>query len=155
MITKEKIEDIIIDTIKEKNAFLVDIKISSSNKINVEIDSVDGFTIDDCVEVSRLIESNLDRDKEDFELEVASAGLSEPFKVIQQYQKNLNKEVETLTKSGTKIKGSLSKVTDEGFEIEEPKMVKVEGKKKKQPVIEKHWFAFDEIKSTKVVIKFK
>lgn len=155
MITKEKIEDIIIDTIKEKNAFLVDIKISSSNKINVEIDRVDGFTIDDCVEVSRLIESNLDRDKEDFELEVSSAGLSEPFKVIQQYQKNLNKEVETLTKSGTKIKGVLSKVTDEGFEIEEPKLVKVEGKKKKQPITEKHWFAFDEIKSTKVVITFK
>ncbi|MCB2197022.1 MAG: ribosome assembly cofactor RimP [Bacteroidetes bacterium] len=155
MITKERIKDIINDSIKEKNAFIVDIKVSSSNKINVEIDSIDGFTIDDCVEVSRLIESNLNRDEEDFELEVASAGLSEPFKVIQQYQKNLNKEVETLTKSGIKIKGTLSKVTDDGFEIEEPKMVKVEGKKKKQPVIEKHWFDFDQVKATKVVIKFK
>lgn len=155
MITKERIEDIINDSIKEKKAFIVDIKVSSSNKINVEIDSIDGFTIDDCVEVSRLIESNFNRDEEDFELEVASAGLSEPFKVIQQYQKNLNKEVETLTKSGIKIKGTLSKVTDDGFEIEEPKMVKVEGKKKKQPVIEKHWFDFDQVKATKVVIKFK
>lgn len=155
MITKEKIEDIINDTIKEKNAFIVDIKVSSSNKINIEIDSIDGFTIDDCVEVSRLIESKLDRDEEDFELEVASAGLSEPFKVIQQYQKNVNKEVETLTKSGIKIKGTLSNVTNDGFEIEEPKMVKVEGKKKKQPVIEKHWFAYNDVKSTKVIIKFK
>ena len=155
MITKENIENIIVDIVKEKKAFIVDIKVSSSNKINIEIDSNDGFTIDDCVEVSRLIESKLDRDKEDFELEVASAGLSEPFKVIQQYQKNTGKEVETLTKTSKKILGILSKVTEEGFEIEESKMVKVEGKKKKQPVVEKHWFAFDEVKSTKVIIKFK
>ena len=155
MITKENIENIIVDIVKEKKAFIVDIKVSSSNKINIEIDSNDGFTIDDCVEVSRLIESKLDRDKEDFELEVASAGLSEPFKVIQQYQKNTGKEVETLTKTSKKILGILSKVTEEGFEIEESKMVKVEGKKKKQLVVEKHWFAFDEVKSTKVIIKFK
>ena len=155
MITKEKIEEIIADTIKGKNAFIVDIKVSSANKINVEIDSEEGFTIDDCVEVSRLIENKMDRDAEDFELEVASAGLSEPFKVIQQYKKNLGKEVETLTKDGVKIKGVLTNVTEEGFEIEESKMVKVEGKKKKQPVEEKHWFGFDDVKSTKIVIKFK
>ncbi len=155
MITKEKIEDIISDTIKEKNAFIVDIKVSSSNKITIEIDSVDGFTIDNCVEVNRLIETNLNRDEEDFELEVASAGLSEPFKVIQQYHKNTGQEVETLTKSGAKIKGILSNVLENGFELEESKMVKVEGKKKKQQVVEKHRFDFSEIKSTKVIIKFK
>ncbi len=155
MITKEKIENIISEIIEEKDAFIVDIKISSSNKINLDIDSNDGFTIDDCVEVSRLIESNLDRDVEDYELEVASAGLSESFKVIQQYQKNLNKEVETITKEGLKIKGILSKVSDSGFEIEESKMVKVEGKKKKQNVIETHPFSFDQVKSTKIIIKFK
>ena len=118
MITKEKIEDVISRIIKEKNAFIVDIKISTSNKINIEIDSIDGFNIDNCVEVSRLIESSLDRDVEDFELEVASAGLSESFKVIQQYQKNLGEEVETITKEGVKIKGALSNVSDDGFEIE-------------------------------------
>jgi len=155
MITKEKIEEIISGIIKEKNAFIVDIKISTSNKINIEIDSTDGFTIDNCVEVSRLIESALDRDTEDFELEVASAGLSEPFKVIEQYQKNLGEEVETITKEGQKIIGILSNVSEEGFEIEESKMVKVEGKKKKQNVIEKHQFSFDQVKSTKIIIKFK
>lgn len=155
MITKEIIEGIIEGKIKEKNAFIVDIKVSSSNKINVEIDSVDGFTIDDCVEVSRLIESKLDRDEEDFELEVASAGLSEPFKVIGQYHKNLGKEVEILTNQGLKIKGVLSNVSEEGFEIEESKMVKVDGKKKKQNVTEKHQFSFNQVKSTKIIIKFK
>jgi ribosome maturation factor RimP len=155
MISNKDIQDIIESFIEEKNAFIVEIKISSSNKINIEIDSNDGFSITDCVEVSRLIESKLDRDKDDFELEVASAGLSEPFKVIQQYRKNLGEEVETLTNEGIKIKGILSSVTDDGFEIEELKMVKVEGKKKKQNVVEKHSFLFDQVKATKIVIKFK
>lgn len=155
MIAKENIRDIIAGIIEEKEAFIVDIKVSSSNKINIEIDSFKGFTIDDCVEVSRLVESELDRDKEDFELEVASAGLSEAFKVIQQYQKNIGKEVETITKDGLKIIGILSNVSDSGFEIEETKLVKVDGKKKKQSITEKHKFSFDKIKSTKIVIRFK
>ncbi|HAF29805.1 MAG TPA: ribosome assembly cofactor RimP [Bacteroidales bacterium] len=155
MVTKENIRDIIAEIVEEKEAFIVDIKVSSSNKINIEIDSFRGFTIDDCVEVSRLVESGLDRDKEDFELEVASAGLSEPFKVVQQYQKNIGKEVETLTNEGLKIKGILANVSDTGFELEESKKVKAEGKKKKQDVIEKHKFSFDQVKSTKIVITFK
>ena len=155
MITKEKIQEIVSAAIEEKEAFIVDLSVSPSNRINMLIDSVKGFTIDDCVEVSRLIESKLDRDVEDFELEVSSAGLSEPFKVKEQYQKNLGEEVETITKEGIKIKGVLSDVTDTDFEIEESKMVKVEGKKKKQNVIEKHRFAYDQVKSTKIVIKFK
>ena len=155
MITKENIEDLIAGVIKEKSAFIVDIKVSLANKINVEIDSLRGFTIDDCVEVSRIIEGGLDREKEDFELEVASAGLSEPFKVVQQYQKNIGQEVEVLTKDGLKIKGILVSVLDNGFEIEESKMVKVEGKKKKQSIIEKREFSFDQVKSTKIIITFK
>ena len=82
----------------------------------------------------KLIESKLDREEEDFELEVASAGLSEPFKVIQQYQKNLEKEIETITIEGEKIIGVLSHVSDNGFEIEESKKVKVESKKKIQNI---------------------
>lgn len=155
MIEKQKIQEIIDDFIKQKDAFVVDIKVSTSNKISIEIDSVKGFTINDCVETSRLIESKLDREVEDYELEVSSAGLSEPFKVVQQYQKNLGKDVETITLDGKKIKGVLSNVTDKGFEIDESKMVKVEGKKKKQSVIEKHSFDFNQVKSTKIIIKFK
>ena len=155
MIEKEKIKNIIDDIVNRKDAFIVDIKVSTANKINIEIDSVSGFTISDCIEVSRLVESKLDREEEDFELEVASAGLSEPFKVIQQYQKNLGEEVEILTNDGKKINGVLSNVSDNEFEIEESKMVKIEGKKKKQNIIEKHQFAFDQVKSTKIIIKFK
>jgi len=155
MIDKKDIKEIIESFIEEKKAFIVELKVSSSNKINIEIDSNEGFSINDCVEVSRLIESKLDREKEDFELEVASAGLSEPFKVIEQYKKNLGKEVETLTNEGIKIKGILSSIKDNGFELEESKMVKVEGKKKKQNRVEKHFFLFDQVKATKIIIKFK
>ncbi|MDA3954951.1 MAG: ribosome assembly cofactor RimP [Bacteroidales bacterium] len=155
MITKESIKDLITDFIEDQNAFIVDIKVGASNKINIEIDSIDGFSIDDCVKASKLIESSFDRDVEDFELEVASAGLSEPFKVVRQYEKNLGKEIETLTNEGIKINGILSNVSEVDFEIEESKLVKVEGKKKKQNVIKKHTFSFDQVKSTKVIIKFK
>lgn len=155
MIEKEKVINIINDIVSQKKAFIVDVKVNSANKINIEIDSVSGFSISDCIEVSKLVESKLDRDVEDFELEVASAGLSEAFKVIQQYHKNLGKEVETLTNDGKKIKGILSNVSEEGFEIEESKMIKVEGKKKKQNVIETKKFAFDQVKSTKIIINFK
>ncbi|PLX22251.1 MAG: ribosome assembly cofactor RimP [Marinilabiliales bacterium] len=154
-LAKEKIEDIISDIIKEKEAFVVEINVSPSNNINIQIDSVKGFTIDDCVEVSRLIEASLDREEEDYELQVSSAGLSEPFRVIEQYRKNLGNEIETITKKGIKIKGVLSKVTENDFEIEEAKMVKVDGKKKKQNVIEKHQLVYDQVKSTKIIIKFK
>ncbi len=155
MIEKQKIQEIIENFVKQKDAYIVDITVSTSNKINVLIDSMKGFTINDCVETSRFIESNLDREVEDYDLEVSSAGLSEPFKVVQQYQKNLGKDVETITKDGKKIKGILSNVSENGFEIEESKMVKIEGKKKKQAVIEKHNFSFDQVKSTKIIIKFK
>lgn len=155
MIDEKKIFNIIDGIVKEKDAYIVDLKVSASNKIIVEVDSFDSVTIDDCVEISRLIENNLDREKEDFELEVSSPGLSVPFKVWQQYQKNMGEEVETVLKNGSKIKGILTEVTDEAVVLEETKKQKVEGKKKKQTVVEKHQLTFDQIKSTKVVIKFK
>ncbi len=155
MINKEQILTIIEGAVQKKDAYIVDLKISTSNKIILELDSFDGLTIDDCVEVSRLIENNLDRDKEDFELEVSSPGLSTPFKVWQQYKKNIDEEVETVLTDGSKLKGILTEVDKEGINIEETKKIKVEGKKKKQTITEKHQLPFDTIKSTQIVIKFK
>ena len=83
MISKQKIEELVSQWLQGKDYFLVDIAISSDNKIVVEIDHADGVWIDDCVELSRFIEERLDRDEEDFELEVGSAGLGQPFKVEQ------------------------------------------------------------------------
>ena len=96
MIEKETIKKLVDEWLEGKDYFLVDIEIGNDNKIVVEIDHADGVWIEDCVELSKHIEDNLDRDKEDFELEVGSAGLGQPFKVLQQYVNFIGKEVEVL-----------------------------------------------------------
>ena len=85
MINKNTVKEIVESWLEDKEYFLVDIEISADNKIVVEIDHADGVWIEDCVELSRFIEEHLSRDEEDYELEVGSAGLGQPFKVPQQY----------------------------------------------------------------------
>lgn len=124
------------------------------NKIVVLVDSMAGVSIDDCSRLSRVIEQHLNRDVEDFELEVSSPGLTRPFKVIQQYTKNIGKEVETLLKNGQKVSGKLLSVEDKGFALEVQKKTKPEGKKRPVMIAEKQSFTFDEVKATNIVINF-
>ncbi len=154
MITKEQINTIIKDKLAEDNCFLVDIKVSSGNKITVLIDSLDGINIDYCIQVSRLIEGSLDREVEDFELEVSTPGLGQPLKVPQQYLKNIGRNVEITPLEGIPLKGKLTEVSEDGITIEEEKKVKIEGKKKKELKIFSHNYMFDEIKTVKVIISF-
>ena len=155
MITREEIIDIIEGTVTQKDAFIVEVKVSASNHVIVELDSIKGITIDDCAEISRIIDKELNRDIEDYELEVSSAGLSSVFKVIQQYYKNVGKEVEVIVKSGKKLIGVLLSVNENGFVIRSTKTERVEGKKKKQLVVEETPLMFTEVKSTRLVIHFK
>ena len=154
MINKTDILNIIQPIVEQKKAFIVDVFVSTANKIIVELDSFDKITIDDCVDVSRVINDHFDRETEDYELEVSSAGLSSAFKVIQQYQKNIGKEVETVTKDGKKLTGILNQVSEKAFSIDVKKSVKVEGKKKKQVVLESLEIPFEKVKSTKIVFNF-
>ncbi len=154
MITKERILEIINERIEEDNCFIVDLKVSKSNKITVLIDSKEGISIDYCIQVSRLIESSLDRDEEDFELEVSTPGLGQPLKVIQQYQKNIGKEVEVVPFEGAPFKGVLTVANEDGFVVEEQKKVKVEGSKKKEIKVFTHNYKFDEVKSVKIIVSF-
>ena len=94
MIEKNIVKALVEEWLEDKDYFLVDIEVSNDNRIVVEIDHADGVWIEDCVELSRYIEDRLDREKEDFELEVGSAGLGQPFKVEQQYINFIGKEVE-------------------------------------------------------------
>ena len=94
MIQKDIITNLVISKLTDTRYFLVDVTVSADNVIKVEIDAEDGVDIDFCVELNRFIEANFDREVEDYELEVGSAGLTSPFKVKRQYEKNLNKEVE-------------------------------------------------------------
>lgn len=155
MINKETIKSLVDQWLEGKDYFLVDIEVSKDDKIVVEIDHADGVWIEDCVELSRYIEDHLDRDEEDFELEVGSAGLGQPFKVPQQYINFTGKEVEVLNADGKKYKGVLKSVDDNDFVVTVTEKVKKEGSKR--PVMEEvdHAFKMDEVKYTKYLISFK
>ncbi len=155
MILKETVNQIVENFLIDKDYYLVDIKITLDNRISVEIDSFDGVSIEFCAELNRHIESQFDREVEDFELEVSSAGLTEPFKVLKQYEKNIGNEVETLTKTGKKFSGILSEVNETGFVLQTEKTEKPEGSKRKVTVIENLPFTYEEIKHTKYIIRFK
>ena len=133
----------------------MDVTVQPGNTIVVEIDNREGVDIDRCVELSRFIESKLDRDTEDFELEVGSAGLTSPFKVLGQYRKNIGNEVEVLTKGGVKLSGVLKDAGEERFTVTITKKVKPENAKRKIEVEEDLTFAYDEVKYTKYLIRFK
>ena len=143
------------EKIAEMNYFIVDVNVSSSNNIRVEIDGDKGVNINDCVAISRHIESSLDREEEDFELTVSSAGMDQPFKILRQYQRYLGREVEVKVKGGEKLKGKLLSANEEKVELEIVEKKKLEGKKKKQLVTEQRIVPMDQVNETKVVISFK
>lgn len=155
MIDKNAVSRIVDEWLENKDYFLVDVSVSPDDKIVVEIDHAEGVWIEDCVELSRYIESKLDREEEDYELEVGSAGIGQPFKVIKQYLIHIGKEVEVLTKTSVKYTGVMKFADENGFTITIQKKVKPEGAKRPKIVDEDLSFAYDEIKYTKYLISFK
>ncbi len=155
MISKERIVHIVESYPLPAECFLVEVSVTADNRITVEVDSFSGVSIDFCAELSRHIESNLDRNVEDYELEVGSAGLTAPFKVLKQYEKNVGKQVEVLTADGQKVSGVLTEVCAGHFTLEVEKKVKPEGAKRKITVKEPVSFSYAEVKSTKYIFRFK
>ncbi len=154
MITIDSIQKIANEKLAEGSNFIVDISVKPGNKIVVLLDNDKGVSIADCVAMSRHIEFNLDREKDDFELNVMSPGLSEPFKILRQYQKNIGKRVDVITKENKKLTGKLLLATETGIVLETKSKEKTEGKKTKQEVINNINLTFNQIKETKVVILF-
>jgi ribosome maturation factor RimP len=154
MITKEQIQSITEQSITAEQ-FIVEIIVHSNNSIFVAIDGYNGVSIDDCVKLSRAIESSFDREVEDFELEVSSAGLSEPFRVIEQYKKNIDKSIDILLKDGSKLAAKLVSVTDTGINVLIEKSVKIKESKKKQIVRENKLIELEDIKHSKLILSFK
>ena len=153
MINTEKIEKIVKDWTEDKDIFFVALSIGSGNTIKVLLDKPEGITINECALISRMIEDKLNRDEEDYELQVSSPGLNMPFKVIEQYYKNRGNEIEIITQNGLKNKGILNKVTEKGIELGIKVQVK-DGKKKK--VIHKNIsLDFNQIQSAITVLAFK
>lgn len=154
MIPVEKIKKIVDIKIAESTNFIVDLSVKPGNKIVVLLDNDKGVSISDCVAMSRHIEFSLDRETEDFELNVMSPGLTEPLKILRQYQKYLGKEVDVITKENKKIRGKLLSVNEQGIQLETKNSEKVEGKKGKQLIINNINLTFNQIKETKIVISF-
>lgn len=155
MIDKNVVKKLVDEWLQDQEYFLVDIEISPDNRIVVEIDHADGVWIEDCVALSRYIEERLSRDDEDYELEVGSAGLGQPFKVPQQYVNFVGKEVEVLDADGIKVKGILKAVDGNDFTVGVEEKVKVEGKKRPVKMEVDYVYQMDKVKYTKYIISFK
>ncbi|PVX52122.1 ribosome maturation factor RimP [Balneicella halophila] len=155
MIAKEKIEELLSSYLTDKqDVFLVEVKTTPDNRIKVFLDSLTSLSIEECMNTSRWLESQLDREVEDFELQVSSAGIGNPFKVEKQYQKAIGKQVEVAVKDGRKLHGKLTAYGDNTLTLEVAKKVVVKGKKKKQEVQELEEIPTSEINTTKEVITF-
>jgi len=153
MIDKKIIENLVNEILTE-DQFLVGVTVSSGNVIHVMVDSDNAISINQIVEISRFIESKLDREAEDFELSVFSAGLSEPLQLVRQYKKNVGMELDMLLNSGLKMTGVVKEVNDQAISLEVTTKEKTEGSKKKELVTRVHNIDYSEIKEAKKIIKF-
>lgn len=156
MIDKQLLTDTVLRAIEGTDNFLVDVRVSPSNEIVVEIDSPEGVDIDTCAAITRTIEHEFDRDVEDYELEVGSAGLTAPMRVRGQFLKNIGNPVEVLTRDGRKLHGTLMAVSDDASEFTVAVDVKVKEPGAKRPVVRTEQLALraDECKYVRYEIKF-
>ena len=146
MIEKIKILEIVSNALEGSDKFLVNLKITPDNRIFIDIDGDNGVTIDDCIELSRTVEGQLDREEEDFELNVGSAGADMPLKMARQYRRHVGRDLEVVTMEGERSEGTLEDASDEGI------VLRTKGTKKQAPQTLR--FAYGDIKTAKVVIKF-
>lgn len=149
MIQRDVLLTMVESFLADSDCYLVDLSVAPDNRIVVEIDSFEGVSVDFCADLSRYIESCLNREVEDFELEVGSTGLTEPFKIRKQYQKNLGNEVEVLTQDGRKFQGVLVDVAENGFLVEVENMVRKEGAKRRTKQIDTIELKYADVKYTK------
>ena len=146
MIDKFKVLDIVKDVLEGSDKYLVNMKITPDNRIFVDIDGDNGINIDDCIEVSRAIENSLNRDEEDFELNVSSAGADSPLKMPRQYRHHVGRELSVEPFDGEKVEGRLTEAGDTQFTI------KTKGTKKEAP--KELTFAYEDVKTARVIIQF-
>jgi ribosome maturation factor RimP len=157
MISKTRVLELIDERFAEldNGLFLVDLTISKENAITIEIDKHEGgVSVKDCMAVSRNVEHNLDREEQDFELHVSSAGIDRPLRVLPQYIKNIGRSVELLMADGSTLEGVLKAASATEIEIKVSRIEKIEGKKKKETIVEQVVLPLNTIKETKIVITF-
>lgn len=155
MIDVERVGQLVDEWLEGRDYFLTDLNVSNDNKVVVEIDCKDGVWIDDCVELSRHIESHLSRDEEDYDLEVGSAGLGQPFKVVQQWVNHVGDEVELLTADGQKLRGVLKAADEAGFTVVVREKIRPEGAKRSKTVEVERTYGYGDVKWTRYYFSFK
>ena len=148
MIAEERVQKLAREKVLELGGFLVSAKVSGKNVISVFVDKAVGISVRECLQISRYIENELDREIEDFDLSVSSPGLTNPFLVKEQYQKNKGKDIIVKLKSGEKVRGKLLAFNDD-ITLETSKKVKGEKEKKIEEII----ISSKEIQETKLIIK--
>ena len=146
MIDKFKVLDIVKDVLEGSDKYLVNMKITPDNRIFVDLDGDNGINIDDCIEVSRAIENSLNRDEEDFELNVSSAGADSPLKMPRQYRRHVGRELSVEPFEGAKVEGILTEAGDSQFTI------KTKGSKKEPS--KELTFAYEDVRTARVLIRF-
>ncbi len=152
MITEAHIKELLEEHFRDSDKFVVDVRISDDNRIQVEIDSMDSISVEECGELNRWLRNSLEQNGEDFELSVSSPGLSNPFRVREQYIKNKGREVKVMTTNNKRVKGVIRHVGENEFEIEQAPSKK---KAQKGTGPTSVTIGFDEVKETKAVIAFK
>ena len=155
MVDKKIIEQVVTEAIAGSDIFIVEIRVTPDNMVTVELDSTSGLDIDTCARITRAIEAAVDREIEDYELEVGSAGLTAPFKVPAQYVKNIGNDIEVLTRDGRKITGRLTDVSGTEFTIEVSRKIKEPGAKRPSLVTEPVTLSMDNVKKACYLIQFK
>lgn len=155
MIQESKVRELVESRIEGSGIFLVDVVMGKSNDIRVLVDSMEGVKIEQCVELARWLTAELDKEDDNYSLEVSSPGLGAPLVLKQQYEKNIGRDVEVVFLDGKKKKGTLKAVDADGITLDvTEKMVAGGSQKKKKNVVVSKSFAFKDIKSTKVVVEF-
>ena len=154
MIDAEQIRAIVGPKVEADGNFIVELTVSPSNDIRIVVDGDSGIPISYCEELDALVETNLDREREDYSLEVSSAGIGCVLQVVRQFQKNIGNEVEVTLPNGAWIRGVLTSADDDGFEVEVEERRKVEGEKKKQLFVETRSFAYGDVRQVKDIVKF-
>ena len=157
MIDKNIIKTAVDEWLEKGDYYLVDLEMTADDRIVIEIDHADGVWIEDCADLSRFLQEKLGEELGDYELEVGSAGIGQPFKVIQQYRNHVGKDVEVLSRDGKKLQGILKEVSDDGtqFAITVKEKQQVEGKKRPVLVEVDKTFAISDIKYCKYLLNFK
>jgi ribosome maturation factor RimP len=155
MINKETIKTLTEEWLHGNDYFLVDINFASDDRIVIEIDHADGVWIEDCAELSRFLQERLGDELGDYELEVGSAGLGQPFKVAQQYINHIGDTVEVLDQNGQKVMGMLKSVDGRNFVVTVQEKQKQEGKKRPVIVDVDKAYSMDDVKYVKYILAFK